>query len=826
MAIISEHSWFDNQHPSAIDDYNDPSRSTTLSKAYDRLEVTLNKDLGNQYIETHQLAIPPVQCITADRLRLLSSVVGRHVNMSCDEYQTCVETVEDIICKAQVLLECVHDALSDVGIDDIGQLFGAPISLHRDETEAWVYKIQGSYVEEGADLSVNTADIKKRFMQVSEHSDNVWVYPAPHSHDSAASSAPTASNQATAAAPPPVGVQPSIEVVTDSGAGGRETSVEAQSGADVSEAPTPTREKAQGMHGTDSWTEDKFTAKPGRTQFPALSDRNCLLEEIDASSVEEEVHPETAESSDGGLPGTPESPCPPLFHAGTPGTVHQAPAAVAEGARPSKKMLQAIATRGGSCAGASPTQSASSPLSTQASQLSDLIHCTAARHTSCASSVPLPVAGTPPSTCMALDTADQRGDAPDGLICDVKSSANGSIATSITAPGEAVSERRLPANDSLARSLSELKLHASEAELCSGGAAGSCRALRQECKIHPERTGILVYPDDGTRASERHVMLQKLPPLLLCHFNRFQHSMIGTRKVMVHVSFPFQLYAHPDVASRPSLSSTDDACAVRYRLKAVLEHHGRQASSGHYTSYVWRPTAVVAAAAKHHAAEKGPDCPAAPCSKASKARARPRDIERSRSRGKGDQLSSSSLNDTSSMSEFQSARHGTGSFEHSMGSSLVDTTDNLFTSGSSWRQPGSVPSGRPHVLPELPHEEASSVEADLPVADWEELADTPAGLSCNTDPLAVHEADGVAGVSEESQSGGADCQTDEQEASQCGDEAVSDEPWLQDLMAEDEDGDGGVWLKCDDERVYEVPWQTVSNAQAYMLMYEQTMSGR
>lgn len=835
VAIISEHSWFENQHPSAIDDYNDPSSSTTLTKACDRLEVTLNKDLGNQYVETHQLAIPPVQCITAEKLRLLSSVAVRHLSMSSEEYHTCVETVEDVICKAQVLLECVHDALTDVGIEGIGKLFSAPISLLRDEEEVWVYRVQGSYISEGDDLSVNTADIRKRFMQVSEHSGDAWVYPAPHSDCNAASSEQDASDKVPDAShkvpddsdkvPAALLVAvPSGEAAVECEIVNTEASVEVQCDT---EAPTPTREKAQSMSRTDSWTEDKFTAMPGRTQFPALSDRNFLLEEIDASSVDEEAEAETAESSDCVDPSTPDSPCPPMFQAAASGTADETAEAVSEGARPSKRLLQVIAAR--SCAGASPTHCASTPKPSKAEESAEPSDLPPPSQASCRSE-PLRVADSP-STCPAPITAsDNQGDT-EVPRSNVNGSVNGSIDSSVTLPGEAVSERRLSSNDDLARSLSELKIHASEVELCKAEPKGSCNAPRQQCKIHPDRTGILLYPDDGTRTSERHVMLRQLPPLLLCHFSRFQHSMLGTRKVTSHVSFPFQLYAHPDVASRPSNSSQDESCAVRYRLKAVLEHHGRQTSSGHYTSYVWRPTAVVAAAAKRQAAQKGAGgaaTTAATFSKSSKARAHPRDIEKPRSRGKGGLQFSSSLKEaSSSITEAPSARHAIGSLGNCTGSSLTDASENLFTPGSSLLHPSSVPGS--HALQELPCDETGSVEGDLSVADWEELADIPAGLSCNTEPAAMPSGDEAEGAERDSKSGEAACKGgDGEETSQCGEDkkVADDDLLLQNLMAEDEEGDGGVWLKCDDDRVYEVPWQTVASAQAYMLMYEQTLSGR
>jgi hypothetical protein len=836
VAIISEYRWFDNQHPSSVDDYNDPSRTTTLSKACDRLEVTLNKDLGSQYVETHQLVIPPVQFLTAEKTQLLSSVATRHLSMSSEEYHTCVEIIEDVICKAQVLLECVHDALTDVGVDGIGKMFSSPISLIRDEQDTWMYKVQGSYIDEAVDVSVNTADIRKRFMQATDHSGDMWLYPAPHTEHSESSAAsclqPEGTDDNTVAPAPAVDRvdrvdQPAGEAVAESAlASIAEGGSAEEQGLSVTVGNEPinaAREKVQGMPRTDSWTEDKFTVMPGRTQFPALSDRNFLLEEMDVSSADDDAEPETADSSDNGAPGTPDSPCPPLFQ----GKVSHdrsdaAPSAVAEGVRCSK-LMQVITAK--YCTEGVQTQQA---LTLPAFADRDAVDPARAASEDL-TRLPEDALATAPS---GGDVGAKKGPTQ-GLISNIDARSvrsMSSMRSSVTAPGEAISEHVMSINPDLARSLSELKLHSSELEFGNITHESSCNAPEHKCKLRQGRTGILLYPDDGTRMSERHVMLQRLPPLLLCHFNRFQHSMLGTRKVTTHVSFPFQLYVHPTVASRPEHSRQDDSCAVRYRLKAVLEHHGRQASSGHYTSYVWRPSAVVKAASMQAAGKAGTSntdtTPA--LSTSMKARAHPRDIERPRSQLKGGSQTSGSLNDSSSVQEPHSVRQMAGSsfFESSRGSSLTEASENIFTPGSSLRQVSSVTVPKPMPnLPELPRNDADSIEADLSVADWEELADIPAGLSCNTEPITNASAESVDGESDTD--GGVRCKEDGEVSSPSALKSAADEvPSLQNLLAEDEDEDSGMWLKCDDECVEEVPWQTVSSAQAYMLMYEQTLCSR
>lgn len=202
VAIVSEDSWFHSQHRSPIHEYNVKSGCTALSRAFDRFEVTLSEDLGRGLQETHQLVVPPVQCIPADKLQMLPSVARKHFTKpsvakkyedpkykedpkckdkefdpeEVKEYGQCAEALLDVTCKAQVLMQCVYDALSDVGVEDIGQLFSGPISLHRDKKDAWGYRVHGRYVAEGADLSVNTTDNRKRLFETCEHSGDGWVY--------------------------------------------------------------------------------------------------------------------------------------------------------------------------------------------------------------------------------------------------------------------------------------------------------------------------------------------------------------------------------------------------------------------------------------------------------------------------------------------------------------------------------------------------------------------------------------------------------------------------------------------------------------------------
>lgn len=64
--------WYQEQNPSGISDFNNSSGIRRLPDICDRFEVTLNGSWGSESAVTHPLAVPPVQCVPGENLKLLT----------------------------------------------------------------------------------------------------------------------------------------------------------------------------------------------------------------------------------------------------------------------------------------------------------------------------------------------------------------------------------------------------------------------------------------------------------------------------------------------------------------------------------------------------------------------------------------------------------------------------------------------------------------------------------------------------------------------------------------------------------------------------------
>lgn len=88
----------------------------------------------------------------------------------------------------------------------------------------------------------------------------------------------------------------------------------------------------------------------------------------------------------------------------------------------------------------------------------------------------------------------------------------------------------------------------------------------------------------GTTATKQ-VFIETLPPVLILHLKRFQYdSSGGTQKIWKKVGYPLELEIPKEVfppAKRGGLAVNGGA--PRYRLIAVVYHHGKSAAGGHYT---------------------------------------------------------------------------------------------------------------------------------------------------------------------------------------------------------------------------------------------------
>ena len=472
----------------------------------------------------------------------------------------------------QVLQQCAHDALEEKGVAQIGQLFGAPVAVHEDVSGAFIVHGILQTHDTVVDINDKQSDIRARFMrayQHDSHSDDEdvlarfgedalpWSYPAPDtgSDSDSADLAPGTEQprqdqvlhqggrtQAAASTDERSAGPAALSSALVQAAGSKDST---SNGAVVPTLPSnaSTGTVAAGAAGsagsirrTPSWQHDKFTAKPTRTQFPQLSEMNHLLGADDAPV-----------------------PMPPAAAELTPAAEPNAGPVLA-----SCDDLSEL----------SPQRSLMAPSRRASSGSLDW------------------------SPSPAL-----HGAAPDAL------DEYGSFATEAPASNGMVhphDQSVSPHAHASAHLSAEHDGHQPDAPDAADAAQehGEVQDEQVVCLPGTVSRGILVRPDDGTRSAVKQVLLRRAPPVLLTHFNRFQHIPRGARKRQAFVAFPFHLFIHPQVAAPLALrhaavcAAHDGTTAVRYRLKAVLCHKGPRADSGHYTCFVWRPTALVRAAAK------------------------------------------------------------------------------------------------------------------------------------------------------------------------------------------------------------------------------------
>ncbi|QIW99062.1 hypothetical protein AMS68_004580 [Peltaster fructicola] len=99
--------------------------------------------------------------------------------------------------------------------------------------------------------------------------------------------------------------------------------------------------------------------------------------------------------------------------------------------------------------------------------------------------------------------------------------------------------------------------------------------------------------DFGGRGNtaKKQVFIDSLPPVLILHLKRFQYenNLTGTQKIWKKVGYPLELEIPKEVftqSKRGSLSVSNGL--PKYRLTAVVYHHGKSAAGGHYTVDVLR----------------------------------------------------------------------------------------------------------------------------------------------------------------------------------------------------------------------------------------------
>ncbi|KAK1835993.1 hypothetical protein QBC39DRAFT_413904, partial [Podospora conica] len=105
-----------------------------------------------------------------------------------------------------------------------------------------------------------------------------------------------------------------------------------------------------------------------------------------------------------------------------------------------------------------------------------------------------------------------------------------------------------------------------------------------------ETVDVEFTPGNNTKCVKQ-ILIDQLPPVLILHLKRF-HFDTGpngsTKKIWKKISYPLELEIPSESLSKGQKTIAIDKGLPRYRLTAVVYHHGMNASNGHYTAEVCR----------------------------------------------------------------------------------------------------------------------------------------------------------------------------------------------------------------------------------------------
>jgi ubiquitin carboxyl-terminal hydrolase 10 len=96
-------------------------------------------------------------------------------------------------------------------------------------------------------------------------------------------------------------------------------------------------------------------------------------------------------------------------------------------------------------------------------------------------------------------------------------------------------------------------------------------------------------PKGPNVTAAKQVFIETVPPVLILHLKRFQYDNAGgTQKIWKKIGYPLELEIPKEVFPRRKRSVYAQGGLPKYRLIAVVYHHGKNASGGHYTVDVRR----------------------------------------------------------------------------------------------------------------------------------------------------------------------------------------------------------------------------------------------
>lgn len=95
----------------------------------------------------------------------------------------------------------------------------------------------------------------------------------------------------------------------------------------------------------------------------------------------------------------------------------------------------------------------------------------------------------------------------------------------------------------------------------------------------------------GSKSATKQLTIETLPPVLILHLKRFQYDNSGgTQKIWKKVGYPLELELPKEVftASKHKALIAHEGGLPKYKLTSVVYHHGKNATTGHYTVDVRR----------------------------------------------------------------------------------------------------------------------------------------------------------------------------------------------------------------------------------------------
>jgi len=96
-------------------------------------------------------------------------------------------------------------------------------------------------------------------------------------------------------------------------------------------------------------------------------------------------------------------------------------------------------------------------------------------------------------------------------------------------------------------------------------------------------------PKGPNAPASKQVFIETVPPVLILHLKRFQYDNAGgTQKIWKKIGYPLELEIPKEVFPRQKRSVYAHGGLPKYKLIAVVYHHGKNASGGHYTVDVRR----------------------------------------------------------------------------------------------------------------------------------------------------------------------------------------------------------------------------------------------